>query len=109
MVTLNQIKLGVAEFIEKEIAIHATGLQKFGMYSLAFGIVNGQVTVIDNFLYSLDPQATTLIDNEKNIDLDGLYNMLKYAIQKSGKTNIYGIIVDETDVEKLYAYIKKIG
>ena len=43
------------------------------------------------------------------IDLDVLYSAAKQGIQKSGKFEYKGIIFDETDVDKLYQYIKNRG
>jgi actin-related protein len=59
---------------------------------------------------------TTLLDEEKctkdyfdengNIHLDEVYNTAKTAIRKSGQIQMFGIIFSESDVDKLYSFIK---
>lgn len=71
------------------------------------------------FEYLITTKITTLIDqyrqsemfatffNESgNIHLDELYRAAKDAIKKSGQVEYAGIIFNETDVDKLYSYIK---
>lgn len=40
------------------------------------------------------------------VDLDQLYNRSKTAIAKSGQIELAGIIFNETDIDKLYSYIR---
>ena len=53
------------------------------------------------------PMFPELVDSKNNVDLDALYNHGKSAIQKSGQFEFMGIIFNETDVDKLYDYIKR--
>ena len=45
-------------------------------------------------------------DENGNVELDTVYKMAKDAVQKSGQFTLFGIIFNETDIDKLYTYIK---
>jgi hypothetical protein len=47
------------------------------------------------------------MDENGNIELDKVYSQAKEAIQKSGQFEMYNIIFNETDIDKLYGYIKQ--
>jgi hypothetical protein len=47
-----------------------------------------------------------MFDENNNIDLDLVYNMSKDAVKKSGQFVLCGIIFNETDIDKIYTYIK---
>jgi hypothetical protein len=40
------------------------------------------------------------------VDIDALYSNAKSAMQKSGMVEMFGIIFNESDIDKLYAYIR---
>jgi hypothetical protein len=103
-VNTQQVQVGVTNFTEQEIAKKAVGLNKFIVY-FAMPIINKKVMQYIE-TYSNDPLTKEMFDDNKNIDIDTLYNMAKTAVQKSGKFMFYGIMFDETDIDKLYAYIK---
>ena len=43
----------------------------------------------------------------KAADIDEVYNMAKQAVRKSGQFSLYGVILNESDIDKLYSYIVK--
>ncbi len=103
-INAQQIQLGITNYAENEIAKKATGLNKFMVY-FAMPIINKKVVqFIDK--YSNDPLTKDMFDENNNIDIDTLYNMAKSAVRKSGQFTMYGIIFNETDIDKLYAYMK---
>ena len=99
-----QIQLGITNFIENEIAKKAVGANKFLIY-MAMPIVNKKVTQYVNDFAS-NPLTKELFDENNNVNLDKVYNMAKSAIQKSGQFVYYGIVFNETDIDKLYTYIR---
>lgn len=109
MVSLNQIQLGVVEFIEKEIAIKAIGLQKFLYYGASFLVANNIEQIFRSAIENPIVKSLGFLNGENNIDIDKLYQVAKYAIQKSGKITIGGVILGENDVEKLYSIINSMG
>ena len=104
MVNTQQIQIGVSNFIENEIAKRAVGFNKFAVY-FAMPIVNKQIT---QYIETFSKNALTkdMFDENMNVDIDAVYNMAKGAVRKSGQFVFYGIVFNETDIDKLYTYIK---
>lgn len=103
-VTSQQVSLGISNYIENEIAKKAVGVNKFVAY---FVIPNINKSVIGFMNKAMQNEFTKeFFDENGNIDLDELYNNAKEAIKKSGQIEAMGIIFNETDVDKLYSYIK---
>lgn len=105
MVNLEQVQLGVVEFIEKEIGSKATGFKKFGVY---FFLPTIKKSVVD-YVSKIKGFIPDLFDENNNVDLDKFYGTAKEAIRKSGQFEFMGIIFNETDIDKLYSYIKHTG
>lgn len=106
-VNQEEIKLGIAKYVDNEIASKATGFNKFMVY-FAMPIINKKV---ESFVKSFsDNEMTSDFFNEnKQVDIDKVYNMAKDAIKKSGQFLYYGIMFNESDVDKLYASIRSVG
>ena len=103
-VNTEQIQIGVNNFIENEIAKKAVGFNKFATY-FAMPIINKKITqYIQNF--STNELTKDMFDENKNLDLNAVYNMAKNAAQKSGQFVFYGIMFNENDIDKLYNYVK---
>ena len=101
-VNIEQIQKGITLFVEKEIAPKATGIKKFGIY---FMLPTIQKTVA-NYLTKVKELMPDLFDENGGIKLDEFYSQAKSAVQKSGQFEFMGIIFNETDIDKLYTYIK---
>ena len=103
-VPIEQVKLGVLNFVEREIATKAVGAQKFLTY-MALPIVG---TTVEKYAKSFheNPATVTFFDENGAVDIDMLYNMAKEAVRKSGQFAVYGVILGESDIDKLYHYIK---
>lgn len=105
MVTLQQVERGIVNYIETEIANKAVGFQKFGIYFLMPQIPKKIESLFsknkDNEMFKI------YLDENGNIDLDAIYNNSKQAIRKSGQFEMYGIIFNETDIDKIYNYIRR--
>ena len=102
VVNLEQIQKGITLFVEKEIAPKATGIKKFGIY---FMLPTIQKTVA-NYLTKIKEFMPDLFDENENVKLDEFYNQAKSAVQKTGQFEFMGIIFNESDIDKLYTYIK---
>jgi hypothetical protein len=101
---IEQVQMGINNFIENEIAKKAVGVNKFLTY-MAIPIIDKKVTqYIDNL--SSNPLTKDMFDDNRNVDLDKVYNMAKGAMSKSGQFVYYGIVFNETDIDKLYTYIR---
>jgi hypothetical protein len=102
VVNIQQIQNGIIGYVENEIASKAVGVKKFGIYFM-LPIIKKTVYNYIAKAYDIMPD---LFDENKNIKIDDVYNYAKSAIQKSGQFEFAGIIFNETDVDKLYSYIK---
>jgi hypothetical protein len=105
IVKSEQFKAGIYNYIENEIAKKATGLKQFMIYFATPTIVKKINTMIDSLVK--DETVKEYIDDNGNINLDLVYTQAKGAMQKSGKIEAYGIIFDDTDIDKLYNYIRQ--
>ena len=104
-VNTEQIQLGVVTFIENEIAKKAVGANKFIVY-FAIPIIGNKIAQYIN-TFAENDFTKDFFDEQRNVNLDAVYTQAKEAIKKSGQFVIYGIVFNETDVDKLYAYIKQ--
>ena len=103
-VNTQQIQTGLTNYIDNEIGKKAVGVNKFMVY-FAMPIINKKVMeYVNNFATS--PLTKEMFDENNNVDLDAVYNMAKSAVKRSGQFVMYGIVFDETDIDKLYSYIK---
>lgn len=104
---INQIELGLMDFIHNEIASKTSGLMKFLIYTGSFlgaGKVENMIMTHQKLLKDLG-----ILLDDGAIDIDILYEASKKGIEKSGKFEYKGIIFDETDIDKLYQYIRNRG
>ena len=102
-VNTQQVQIGVTNFIEQEIASKAVGFQKFATY-FVLPKVN---KVIEQYMVQLkdNPIVSDMFNENGDINIDELYNMAKQAVRKSGQFAVYGVLLDESDIDKIYAYI----
>lgn len=109
VVSINQIQNGVLSFIENEIAKKAVGIQKFATYFFMIAYADK----VTNFITTLQEnpmiKPLEIFTDSGNVDVDRLYNFAKQAIQKSGQITFAGIIFNESDIDKLYEYIRRSG
>jgi hypothetical protein len=104
-VSIEQIKIGVSAFVEHEVASKAVGFQKFATYFVLPKINKA----VEGYLHQFkDNYMTADFYNESgNVNVDEMYNLAKQAVQKSGQFTLYGVILGESDIDKLYHYIQR--
>jgi hypothetical protein len=103
-VSLDKIQSGVINYVEMEIAAKATGVTKFATYFVMPRIHKMVESYVTSF--AENPITSDLFDEYKNLNIDEVYNMAKEAIRKSGQFAFFGLIFNESDIDKLYDYIK---
>lgn len=104
-VNIEQVQIGITNFIEREIAEKAVGANKFITY-MAMPIIQKKVEKTIH-LFAENELTKDMFDEHRNVDIDVVYNMAKNAIRKSGQFSVYGVVIlNETDIDKLYAYIR---
>ena len=102
--SVNQIQIGITNFIEHEVAAKAVGFQKFATYFILPKVKD----IVANYINNLRSNEflKDLFSDTGNVDIDSLYNMCKSAIRKSGSFETFGVILNETDIDKIYSYIR---
>lgn len=105
--TLEQIQNAVVKFIDLEIGAKATGLTKFAVYFMLPKVSKTVVDLVNQ--YKDNSLFKDYVDTNGNIKIDELYNSAKNAIAKSGQFTMYGLIFNESDIDKLYEYIKSMA
>jgi hypothetical protein len=105
--TLEQIQNAVIKFIDLEIGAKATGFTKFSIYFMLPKISKTITNLVNQ--YKDNPMFKDYVDENGNFRIDELYNSAKLAISKTGQFTMYGLIFNESDIDKLYEYIRTIG
>lgn len=109
MATISPQNLGLAvgQYLEQELAPKSTGLQKVMLY-LAVPVLLARTPQLVEQYGSLLQLAGVQSENG-SLELDGAYTLLKEAVHKAGKVPIFGIIFDESDVDKIYAQARPLA
>lgn len=102
-VNTQQIQIGITNYVETELAKKATGFTKFAIYFMLPTILDKVNSMLSTF--KNNEFTNNFFDENGNIKIDDLYNSAKLAISKSGQIVAYGIIFNESDIDKLYSYI----
>lgn len=91
-----------AAFVENEIAPKAlNGLQKFAAYGSIFVVQQKAAAFFADSERIAQLEAIGVMDGGL-IDLDYLYQMASFAMQKAGgKITVMGLILDQSDMEKI--------
>lgn len=93
-----------AAFLDSAVAPKANGWQKFGAYAAAFVVQNRMPLIMEQYGPVL--KMAGVLDEEGMIDIDLAHNLAVYAMDKAGKVNVAGYLVDSSDVEQLYQLSK---
>lgn len=93
-----------AQYLDSSVAPKATGWQKFGAYAAAFVIQYRVPQIMEQ--YGSVMRMAGVLGDDGMIDIDVAHNLAAYAIEKSGKINVAGYLVDSSDVEELYQIAK---
>lgn len=105
-VNLEQVQIGLINYAENEIAKKAVGFQKFAIYFGMFALKDKISKTLLKFKDNPIIKEIVIFDDDNNIDIDLMYNYAKEAVKHSGQFTAMGIIFNETDIDKLYEYIK---
>lgn len=104
-VNTEKLQLGTVNFVENEIGKKAVGFNKFMVY-FSLPIITKKINEYVN-TFSDNELTKDMFDENKNVDIDKLYNMSKDAIRKSGQFVLYNVVFNENDIDKLYNYIRQ--
>ena len=103
MVNFEQVKNGVIYYISKDLAPLAP--KPLGIGIAAFGPMVAEAK-IKEFMASGLFSGTGLVDGD-NVDVDAIMRLIKPAAEGKWPIQMFGFSFNETDLDKLYRYIKE--
>lgn len=93
-----------ASYLDVSIAPKATGWQKFGAYAAAFVVQARLPQIMEQ--YGAIMKMAGVLDDQGMIDIDLAHNLAAYAMERSGKVDVAGYLVDSSDIEQMYQIAK---
>ncbi len=105
IVTIDQLRRGVTNYIDFEVGQRTSGLTKFGVY-FALPSISAN---LDKAIDRLRGTAMTdgLFDENGNIDLDALYTRAVEAMRRCDNVEIANFRFRENDITALRDYIER--
>lgn len=111
MVTLAQVQVGLNKYIAQEFLSKMTGWKKWA-FGAAVALMNQNVVAIFNMLKGNKyVSLMNIVDENDNIDIDKVYAAFKEQARQGAITEDLPVVgattFTETDIEKLYSFIKR--
>lgn len=111
MVTMTQVKNGVVRYIDNDILPHLTGLRKIGLGAYSALAANNMVAMMAKYKNHPAIAILDVVDESDNVDIDKLYQAVSASFPEGQKQSIMipmigELLVDKSDLEKLYQYIR---
>lgn len=101
---LKHVQAGIVAYLERELIPKADFKTQFKLWA---GIAFANVKVEKLYQENLSKLVSMgIVDGQGNIDIETMYQCLKFAMKKTGKYQIGDIIFNEEDIDKIYEYIK---
>ncbi|MGL5778222.1 hypothetical protein [Cetobacterium sp.] len=105
---LSKIQVGIANYIQAEIAEKATGIKKFTVYAGTFLILAKIEEITNGLMENPIVQQLGIINSEGDVDIDILENVMHKSMEKTGKVEFMGIIFNDNDVTSLFQHIRSL-
>lgn len=105
IVTIDQLRHGVTNFIDAEIGQRTSGVSKFAIYFALPSITANVDKGIDQLRSSA--LADGMFDDNGNIDLDAVHARAVEAMRRCDNVEIAGIRFREADINALRDYIER--
>lgn len=107
LIAQNKVPLIVSQYIETCVVPKASGL----LAAAAWGSIFLSNRLINNF-FKVEKnkeflKMTEIMNTDENIDIDNAYETLKFIIDKSKKIEVFGWVIDDKDIEKIYEIAKE--
>lgn len=105
---LSQIQIGIANYVQSEIAEKATGVKKFTVYAGTFLILAKIEQITKSLVNHPLINQLGIIDKNGDVDVEMLEVVMHQAMEKTGKFEFMGIIFNDDDVTALFEHIKSL-
>lgn len=106
-IAYTDIPLIMGEYLDSAYAPKASFNQKAFAYGLQFIATYRLPYFMEN--YEPIMKMAGVLNEDGLIDIDLANNIAKYAIEKSGKVELWGYFMDSSDIELIYSIAKKYG
>ena len=93
-----------AQFLDAAVMPKASGWQKFGAGAVAFVVQARLPQIMEQ--YGPVMKMAGVLGEDGMLDIDLAYNLSKYAMEKAGKVNVAGYLVDGSDIDQIYQIAK---
>lgn len=104
VVEMQHIQRGLGEYIEAEIAAKSEGVQKFAVYFMTPQIIKSLTQKFEELRQN--PMFADFFVPE-GVELDKVREQASAAMQKAGHVEMFGLSLGQSDVDKLYNYIRR--
>lgn len=109
MISVQQAIQGISRYIDAEVLPHMTGAKKVGVGVYTALALRNAAGVVDKLKTHPAIAMLDVIDANNMIDVDALYNVAMPMFAEKQRINVPVIgelVFDQSDVEKLYRYLK---
>lgn len=101
-VSPSKVPLIVSQYIESEVIPKGSVAQKAMAYAVIFAFNERWNSFLANSTVLNGMKMAGAMSKDGLIDLDYLYNMGTFVINKVNNLPLLGYVLDENDIEKLY-------
>ncbi len=95
------------EYLDAHFAPKAGMNAKFIAYGALFCVGLGMDKIVQQ--YGPIMKMFSIMDEESMIDIEVAHNAAQAAIEKSGKVDAFGFLLDASDIESIYAIAQRYG
>ncbi len=104
---LNQIQLGIINYLDNELVAKTSGLNKFVLGAGSVYMSGRLEALIVPYLESDYAKTLGIIDDAGEINIEELLTACKLSIRNMGSLDYMGFTFTELDIDLLYDYIVK--
>lgn len=111
MVTMAQVKNGLVKYIDTDILPHLTGMKRIALGAYSALAAENMAGLVNQYRDKPAVSVLKVIDEQGNVDIDRIYQAVVPMFSDGQKQVIEipmigELIIDRSDVEKIYRYIK---
>lgn len=113
MVTIEQVKAGILDYVETDILPHLSGWKKIALGAYVVLAADGLPALLAQYQNNPAVKMMGVISESGQIDIDRLYQAILPQVQGGEKITIQFPVIggeytmDKSDIEKIYKNIKE--
>ena len=103
-ISIQDVPVLAGSFVDNELGPKAQGgLQKAMLYGGLFVIQNKAAQMLSDPSFQAKMKMMGIMDEAGFLDVEYIYQMAKFSMEKSGSITVLGITFDVQDIEKITA------